>query len=266
MSPGIDTTLASPARIYDFLLGGKDNYGVDRAAAEEIIGLVPDAPLAARLNRAFLTRAVEYLTAAGIRQFIDVGAGLPTQGNVHEVAQRAAPEARVVYVDNDPVVLAHGRALLETSSGVAVIEGDLRRPEEILADARVRELIDFDRPVGLLLMAVLHFVTDEDKPHAHVRRLTDALPPGSHLAVSHGWTGGLGETAFEAAQVIYRRTGSAVQPRDPGEVERFFDGLDLVAPGVTWLSEWRPVPGRGVRPSDPARSCLLGAMGRVGER
>ena len=263
MSPGIDTTVASPARIYDYLLGGKDNYAVDRAAAEEIIGLVPEAPMAARLNRAFLTRAVRFMAAAGIRQFIDVGAGLPTRGNVHEVAQRGAPEARVVYVDNDPVVLAHGRALLETSAGVAVVEGDLRRPEEILADARVRELIDFGRPVGLLLMAVLHFVADEDEPHACVRRLTGALPPGSLMAISHGWTGGLGAGAAEVAQVIYRRTACEIQPRDPAEVGRFFDGLDLVAPGVTWLSDWRP--GLGPRPSDPARSCLIGAVGRIGE-
>ncbi|MGW3768959.1 SAM-dependent methyltransferase [Actinomadura verrucosospora] len=258
----IDTLQASPARIYDYFLGGKDNYAVDRAAAEEIMKTVPDAPAAARANRDFLTRAVRHLAAqAGIRQFIDVGTGLPTQGNVHEIARDAAPDARVVYVDHDPVVLAHGRALLEGSPSVAVVEGDLRRPEELLADPRLNELIDFDEPVGLLLVAVLHFVHDDDDPAGLVGRLARRLPSGSHVVISHGYDGGMDPGDTEHSRAVYRRSKLPIYSRGPEEVARCFAGLEILDPGVVWVPQWgRPRPA-GPAP-DPRWCHFIGAVAR----
>ncbi|WP_168221040.1 SAM-dependent methyltransferase [Actinomadura sp. WMMA1423] len=258
----IDTLRASPARIYDYYLGGKDNYAVDREAAEEIMKTVPEAPAAARANRDFLTRAVRHLAAqAGIRQFIDVGTGLPTQGNVHEIARDAAPDARVVYVDNDPVVLAHGRALLEGSPSVAVVEGDLRRPEELLADPRLNELIDLGEPVGLLLVAVLHFVHDEDDPAGLVGRLADRLPPGSHVVVSHGYDGGMDPGDTEHSQAVYRRSKLPIYSRGPEEVARCFTGLEILEPGIVWVPQWGRPPLAGPA-RDPQMSHFIGAVAR----
>ncbi|SNR52582.1 SAM-dependent methyltransferase [Actinomadura mexicana] len=258
----IDTLQASPARIYDYYLGGKDNYAVDRAAAEEVMKTVPDAPAAARANRDFLTRAVRYLAAqAGIRQFLDVGTGLPTQGNVHEIARDAAPDARVVYVDNDPVVLAHGRALLEGSPCVAVVEGDLRRPEELLADPRLNELIDLGEPVGLLLVAVLHFVHDDDDPAGLVGRLAGRLPSGSHVVISHGYDGGMDPGDTEHSQAVYRRSKLPIYSRGPEEVARCLTGLEILDPGIVWVPRWdRPHPARPAR--DPEWSHFIGAVAR----
>ncbi|WP_233617876.1 SAM-dependent methyltransferase [Actinomadura sp. WAC 06369] len=255
---GIDTTVATPARIYDYFLGGKDNYAVDRQAAEEIMKAVPEAPAAALANRAFLRRAVRFMAEAGIRQFLDVGAGLPTQGNVHEVAQEIRPESRIVYVDNDPVVLVHGRALLEANSDVAVVRGDLRRPEEILAEPRLNELIDLDEPVGVLLIAILHFIGDEENPFDLVARLMERLPPGSHLAISHGYEGGMADGTSEHAQGVYRRSTSAIHSRNPRTVERFFTGTDIVEPGVVWVPQWRAEEAA----AEPERTHFLGAVGR----
>ncbi|QFG27620.1 SAM-dependent methyltransferase [Actinomadura sp. WMMB 499] len=258
---GIDTTVATPARIYDYFLGGKDNYAVDRAAAEEIMKAVPEAPTSARANRAFLRRAVRYMAGAGITQFVDIGAGLPTQGNVHEVAQEIRPESRIVYVDNDPVVLVHGRALLEANADVAVIAGDLRRPEEILADPRLSELIDLDEPVGVLLIAILHFIGDEEEPFDLVKRLMEPLPAGSHLAISHGYEGGMVEGTSEHARGVYRRSTSAIHSRDPRTVERFFAGADIAEPGVVWVPEWGLGEGEPT-PMEPERTHFLGAVAR----
>ncbi|GGV32829.1 hypothetical protein GCM10010182_65570 [Actinomadura cremea] len=258
---GIDTTVATPARIYDYFLGGKDNYAVDREAAEEIMKAVPEAPAAARANRAFLRRAVRHMAEAGIRQFIDVGAGLPTQGNVHEVAQEIRPESRIAYVDHDPVVLVHGRALLEANADVAVVRGDLRRPEEILADPRLTELIDLDEPVGVLLVAILHFIGDDEEPFDLVARLMEPLPAGSRLAISHGYEGGMADGTSEHAQGVYRRSTSAIHSRDPRTVERFFAGADIVEPGVVWVSEWGLGEGEEA-PPEPERTHFLGAVGR----
>ncbi|MCP2338903.1 SAM-dependent methyltransferase [Actinomadura rupiterrae] len=257
----VDTKTPSSARIYDYFLGGKDNYAADRAAAEEILRSIPESSAAARANRGFLTRAVRFLVReAGISQFLDIGAGLPTQGNVHEIAQGEAAEARVVYVDNDPVVLAHGRALLETNPRVAVLHGDLRCPEEILADARLRELIDFSEPLGLLLVGVLHFVGDGDQPYEHVRHLIDVLAPGSHAVISHGYKGGLKPEVNEAAQRVYRRSTLAIHSRDPGEVAEFFRGLDVLPPGIVWVTEWRPNPADHL--PDPTHARFIGGVAR----
>ena len=184
----IDTTIPHPARVYDYLLGGKDNFAADRAAAEQLIAVSPGVREGVRAHRAFLRRAVRYLAAeAGMKQFLDIGTGIPTQGNTHEVAQEIVPEARVAYVDNDPIVLVHGRALLTShpAGKTTVIEADLRRPEEILAHPDVRDTIDFSRPVALILAGVLHFLTDEEDPHGVVERLKAAVPSGSHLLLSH---------------------------------------------------------------------------------
>ncbi|MEU8346238.1 SAM-dependent methyltransferase [Actinomadura meyerae] len=258
----IDPGTASPARIYDYYLGGKDNYEVDRAAADAIMKTVPEAPAAARANRDFLGRAVRYLAArAGIRQFIDVGAGLPTQGNVHEIVHGIAPDGHVVYVDNDPVVLIHGRALLEGSPSVAVVPGDLRRPEEFMADPRLTELIDFTEPVGLLLVAVLHFIPDDDDPAGLVARLVERLPSGSLVVVSHGYEGGMDPGDVEHALGVRRTTAAPICSRGPGEVAALLPGLDVLDPGIVWIPEWDlphpPAPG-----ADPRMSHFVGGVAR----
>lgn len=182
----IDTTKPSVARVYDFMLGGKDNFASDRNVAEMALGIAPDAPEAARASRAFLRRVVRYLAAsAGVHQFIDLGSGLPTQGNVHEIAQRVDPRARVVYVDNDPIVLAHGRAILSQPDTTAVIEADIGDPDAVLESAKVRRLIDFDEPVGLLMFSILHHLADAERPSELTARYRDRLPSGSHLAIAH---------------------------------------------------------------------------------
>ncbi|WP_254715522.1 SAM-dependent methyltransferase [Actinomadura sp. NAK00032] len=258
----IDSGTASPARIYDYYLGGKDNYEVDRAAAEAIMKTVPEAPAAARANRAFLARAVRYLAAhAGIRQFVDVGAGLPTQGNVHEIVHGVAPDGHVVYVDNDPTVLVHGRALLEGSPNVAVIRGDLRRPEEIMADPRLAELIDLTEPVGLLLVAILHFIPDGDDPAGLVARLVERLPSGSHVVVSHGYEGGMDPGDVEHAIGVRRGTAAPICSRGPEQVAGLLTGLDVLPPGIVWIPEWG-LPHPPAPAADPQLSHFIGGIAR----
>ncbi|MGW3349357.1 SAM-dependent methyltransferase [Nonomuraea rubra] len=242
---GIDTTRPNVSRVYDFMLGGKDNYEADRRMAQLALEVAPDAPEAARANREFLGRVVRFLAAeAGIRQFLDIGSGLPTQGNVHEIAQAAAPGTRVVYVDNDPIVLVHGRALLAVGDGSTVVEADLRDPDGIIADPEVRRLIDFDRPVGLLMFAILHHLTDEEDPAGIAARMVDRLAPGSYLAVSHFHNPGLtypevSKQAF-AAEKIFNETLGTGRWRTREEILAYFDGLDLLEPGLVPLPEWRP--------------------------
>jgi S-adenosyl methyltransferase len=245
--PGIDVTVPSPARIYDVFLGGKDNYAADRAAAEVAIKAGPDIPRAARENRAFLRRAVRFAVQNGIRQFIDLGAGLPTQGNVHEVAQSLTPAARVVYVDNDPIVLAHARALLPPSETTAVIQADFRQPAVILGHPKTRALIDLDQPVAVLMLAVLHFAGD-DEVRATIRTFRDAMVPGSLLILSHSTTEGHPETGDEAASA-WKNATARLQSRTQKEIEALFDGFDLLEPGVVWVPQWRPDPdvGEGTR-------------------
>jgi hypothetical protein len=244
----INTGVPNPARIYDYLLGGKDNFPADREIAEQMLAIAPVAREVVEDNREFLRRAVEVLADAGTRQFIDLGSGLPTQGNVHEIAQAAAPGSRVVYVDNDPMVVAHSRALLAGDNTVA-IEGDLRQPDKVLEHPEVRELIDFGQPVALLLLAILHFVPDDEDPFGIVARYRDALPAGSHLAISHG-TRDIPERpdlspedmADMGAKVeqLYQLTTASLVTRTRAEVERFFDGLELLDPGVVEIQRWRP--------------------------
>jgi hypothetical protein len=245
----VNTSVPNPARIYDYLLGGKDNYPADRDVAEQLLALAPVAREVVQDNRAFLRRAVRLLThEAGIRQFIDLGSGLPTQGNVHEIAQAIAPDARVVYVDNDAMVVTHSRALLAGDNTLAV-EADLRVPDLIVGNPEVRELIDFDQPIALLLVAILHFIPDEDDPLGIVTRFRDALPSGSYLVVSHGTRDvpvrpdmSAEAMAEMGARVerLYQQTTASIVTRTHGQVERFFDGFDLLDPGLVEIQRWRP--------------------------
>jgi SAM-dependent methyltransferase len=236
---GIDTTVPTTARMYDFWLGGHDNFAADRTAALAVSEAAPEAPLMARENRKFLRRAVRYLAAeAGISQFLDIGTGLPTQGNVHQVAQAVNPDARVVYVDNDPMVLAHSRAL-KTGGNTVVIEADLRQPRVILDHPSTNALIDFSRPLAVLLVAVLHFVGDKDQPHAIVSVIRDALPPGSLLVISHV-TGDIRPEAAANSETEYKKVTPGATLRTQEQIHRFFTGLDLLDPGLVPVPRWRP--------------------------
>jgi SAM-dependent methyltransferase len=258
--PAFDTSVANQARIYDYLLRGKDNYAADRAAAEAALKVYPEWGFTARANRAFLGRAVRYLTTgAGIRQFLDIGTGIPTAENTHQVAQAIAPESRVVYVDYDPIVLAHARALLISHEAGATdyIDSDLRDTDTILAQAS--QLLDFTKPVGVTLIAILHAIPDADDPHAIVATLMDALSPGSHLALSHlGREFVAPETLEEVEGVSSRMIQEQFAWRSREQVERFFTGMDLVAPGLVRVEEWRPERGSG----EAGESPLWGAVGR----
>jgi O-methyltransferase involved in polyketide biosynthesis len=244
---GLDISIPNVARIYDFLLGGKDNFAADREVAGKILQELPCAALACRQNREFLARVVQVLADSGVRQFLDIGSGLPAKDNVHEVAQAAAPGSRVVYVDYDNVVVSHAKALLESGSpGVAVVEADLRDPGKILEVAG--GLIDFGEPVAVLMFAVLHFLTDADQPREVVRSLTEAIVPGSALALSHVTGDGIAPDASQAAQQVYHRASAPVVPRSRQDITGFFDGLCLVEPGVTDINLW---PGKSPGPAAP---------------
>ncbi|MGC4879875.1 SAM-dependent methyltransferase [Micromonospora sp. DT43] len=253
-SDRIDTSVAHPARRYNYWLGGKDNFQADRESGDTIAASFPTIRTAALENRRFLQRAVGYLAReTGIRQFLDIGTGIPTANNTHEVAQGVAPESRVVYVDNDPIVLAHARALLSsTPEGVtAYIDADLRDPERILRHPELLRTIDLSQPVGLMLVAVLHFVPDDDDPYALVRRLLDALPAGSYLAASHATHEYLPPAIAEEARAAARGGGphGLINLRTRAEFTRFFSGLDVVEPGITSVAEWRAESEPQPRPS-----------------
>lgn len=237
---GIDTTVAHGARIYDYLLNGKDNFEVDRNAAEAALASAPILRTVATENRAFLGRVVRFLAAeAGIRQFIDIGTGLPTQNNVHQIAQAAAPGTRVVYVDNDPIVLAHGRALLSVDETTTVIQADIRQPGEIFHHPQLRELIDFDEPVAILLIGVMHFVSHDEDPAGIMSYLRDAVVPGSYLAVSQ-ITADRHPEAVASAVHAFGQGGSHGTPRSREEIEQLFAGCELIEPGLVYVPEWRP--------------------------
>jgi hypothetical protein len=256
---GIDVTVPSVARVYDFFLGGKDNFAVDRELAEQILRQAPETPDVARANRRFLGRAVEFLAAAGIRQFLDLGAGLPSQNNVHEVAQRVRPDARVVYVDNDPIVSAHARALLAGGDSTAVVQGDIRDPERILANAAVKRMIDFSQPVAVMFVAVLHFVTDDQDPRGIVSALTERLVPGSFMSLSHGTFGGYSSEVAATFQEKYQNASSPVMLRDRDAVARFFDGFELLDPGLVSPTDWR---SNDLERARPGGEWMLAGVGR----
>ncbi len=246
---GIDTSTPHEARVYDYILGGKDNYEVDRAAGDQILQVVPQMRAWARQNRGFLKRAVQYVAEQGVSQFFDIGTGLPTAENTHEVAHAVDPDARVVYVDYDPIVLAHARALLASGDNTAYIQGDLRQPAALLDAAR--ETLDFDRPVAVLLIAVLHHLADDEDPGAHVRTLLDAVPAGSYLVMTHGTYDFLDPA--DAAQLDQVLTASPMpfRARTRAEVEAtFLAGLELVEPGMAPTTGWRVETGDTGTPPD----------------
>jgi S-adenosyl methyltransferase len=258
-APQFDVTTPSVARMYDYYLGGKDNFEVDRAAVDRVAEVIPEIGDVALENRAFLRRAVRYMARQGIRQFIDIGSGLPTVGNTHEIAQQIAPDARVVYVDNDPVVLVHGRAILSADDNTTVVTADMREPGTVLDDPETRTLIDFDEPVGVLLIAMTHFLTMDERPPV-MGELHGALAPGSYLAATHVTTEGKQAEAYKQIEAVYATTPTPIFFRGPADISLFFDGYDLVDPGLVTLERWRPDP------SDPApvTSWLYGGVGRRG--
>jgi hypothetical protein len=244
-----DPTVPNVARIYDTLLGGKDNFAADREAAARLLEAVPQAAVAARENRAFLNRAVRYLAhEAGIRQFLDIGAGLPAARAVHEIVHGLVPPPVVVYADNDPVVIRHADALISGRPGVAAIHADLRQPGALLDQATWRNLIDLARPVAILLVAILHFIEDTEDPWAIVNRLKDQMAPGSYLVISHVTADHITPQAAQQAQSAYQGASAPGVPRSRAQVARFFGGLEMVSPGLVSVSGWRPgeighVPG-----------------------
>jgi trans-aconitate methyltransferase len=257
----IDTTVAHPARVYDFWLGGKDNYAPDREAAEQVIARNPGILPAVRCNRALLVRMVTYLAReAGIRQFLDLGAGLPSNNNVHEVARRVAPDTRVVYVDNDPIVLVHARALLGGHGTVAFTMADIREPRDILAEAA--NTLDFSQPVAVLLLMTLQFVPDDQDPCGILAQLMSATVPGSHLAISHPALEQAGDVASRATERYNQLVATGMTRRTHAEIARFFDGLELVEPGIVPLAQWRPEPGDPDATGSSPALCGLGR--RVG--
>ncbi|GAA2397889.1 hypothetical protein Cme02nite_06270 [Catellatospora methionotrophica] len=240
--PGVDTSTPHSARMYDWWLGGKDNFAADRAMGDAFIQAIPTIKTMAKENRKFLGRAVKYLVAdVGIRQFLDIGTGIPTRPNLHEDAQAIAPETRVVYVDNDPIVLAHARALLVSSEEgrSEYIHADLRKPQEILSDPALLQTLDLSKPVALMMVAVLMLLKDTDDPWGHVRELMEALPSGSYLTITHPGRE-FDEEAMEVIRSSAERGGMTVIPRTQADVARFFDGWDLVEPGVVPVMGWHP--------------------------
>ncbi|KPI26183.1 SAM-dependent methyltransferase [Streptomyces sp. NPDC054950] len=257
----IDTSKPHPARMYDWYLGGKDNYPVDEAMGRQMLALDPRVPVMARVNRAFMHRSTRWLATNGVRQFLDVGTGIPTEPNLHQVAQRIAPDARVVYCDNDPIVLAHAAALLRSTSEGATeyLQADVRDPDAIIAGAG--KILDLSRPVALSLVALLHFVSDEDGAHELVDRLLAALPSGSYLMMTHA-TADFSPEESAAATAKLKAAGVTLALRSREEFTRFFDGLDLVEPGVAVVPEWHPELGEPVPGQDDGVIPGYGAVGR----
>ncbi|MFI5494998.1 SAM-dependent methyltransferase [Actinoplanes sp. NPDC051859] len=249
----------SSARIYDALLGGNHNFAADRAAAQQLLAVIPRAGEMARANRAFLHRAVRYLLDRGVHQFLDIGSGIPTVGNVHEIAQRVVPDARVIYVDIDPVAVAHSNDILHGNPNAAAIQADMRFPEAILHHPQVGSLLDLGQPVGLLLVSMLHFVPDDDAFTA-VARLRAALPAGSYIVISHGVSETPADAAEDQITALYRRTDvSNAHGRSRAEILSFFGDATLVPPGLVWVPEW-PRGGSG----DPHDMAIVAAVGQLG--
>lgn len=257
----VDLTRPSIARAYDYWLGGAHNFAVDREFSRKLFEAVPDTRLMARANRAFLHRAVRFMTDAGVRQFLDIGSGIPTVGNVHEIAQQAAPDARVVYVDVDPVAVAHSELILADNDQATAIREDARHPDAILAHPQTRALLDLSRPVGLLLVAVLHYIPDQDNPHAIVAQYRQELCPGSYVAIAHPTADSRPTDAREAVRMT-EQTATTARPRPMADVQQLFTGLELVEPGIVWAPLWRPAsPDDAV--DEPERSVNYVGVGRV---
>jgi SAM-dependent methyltransferase len=264
--PGVDITRPSIARVYDYMIGGKDNFAVDRAAAEAAMKITPDGGQAGRASRAFLRRVVRYLAATEhIDQFLDIGSGLPTQGNVHEIAQLANPAARVVYVDNDPMALAHGRALLADAERTIVVQGDAREPAALLADPQVTKALDFSRPIGLLMLGILHHVNDTEDPLSIAERFRSALVPGSFLAIDHFHDPGEAHPDISrrarAVEKVFNETMGTGRWRRYDEILAYFGDFELVDPGLVPVCEWRLDPEERFAQTDTYYT-LIGGVAR----
>lgn len=258
---GINPGVASPARMYDYYLGGKDNFAADRAAAEKALSVVPHGRSVARANRWFLIRAVDYCARQGITQYVDLGTGIPTSPNVHETARVLIPDTRVLYVDNDPVVTTHNRALLaDKQDGVVAAEGDIRDPEGILASPELRQLIDFRQPVAVLLVAVLHFIRDQEDPAGIVRTFIDHMAPGSFLVLSHITSTGTRPEVVATIEEAYRGASAPAVFRTEDQIRAWFGGLELVEPGLVDTADWRN--HHGIRLAEPPALRILAGIGR----
>jgi hypothetical protein len=255
--PELETNVPQTARIWNYWLGGKDNFPVDRAVGDQILEAFPAIVENARASRAFLARAVRYLAGeAGIRQFLDIGTGLPTANNTHQVAQAVAPESRIVYVDNDPIVLTHARALLTSTpeGATAYIDADLRDPDRIMKEAA--RTLDFTQPIAIMLMGILGHIADDDEALSIVRRLVDAVPSGSYLTMNDG--SDTSEEVVEAARIWNQSANPTYHLRSPDRIARFFDGLELVEPGVVSPPRWRPDPSVSGLPAEIDSFCGVG--------
>lgn len=267
MEPGfapsqIDTSRPHPARMYDYYLGGKDNYVVDREAAAAVLRTLPEARDIARENRAFLRRVVRYLVRqAGIRQIIDIGTGIPTAGNVHEVAHQIDKGVRVAYVDNDPIVHVHASALLTGQGRTSIVLADLRDPRGILDHPKVQQLIDFSEPTALLLVAIMHFITDQEDPGQIIGAFRDALAPGSYLALSHGTADFHDQAIADQGTAVYAKATAPLVLRGHAQVTALFDGWDLIEPGVVQVPLWRP-DGKRMRPRELDKIGIYGGVAR----
>jgi len=259
---GVDLSVPSPARMYDYYLGGAHNFGVDRELAAQVIRVMPDVPKIAQANRAFLHRAVRFLLGAGVRQFIDIGSGIPTEGNTHETAQQQVPGSRVLYVDHDAVAVAHSEQILGANPGAGVLRADLRRPEEILDSPELGGLLDLAQPVGVLMLAVLPFISEDERPEELIGQFRERVAPGSYLVISHG-TGEVRPAQASAAASLYRSAADKATLRSRSRVRELFDGWDLVEPGVVWLPQWHPDWPDDVGP-DPAAISVAAGVGRRG--
>ena len=262
LPPEINVGVAHPARVYDYFLGGKDNYAADRALGDALTVQVPSAPYSARANRAFLGRAVRYLVKErGIRQFLDIGTGIPSAGNTHEVAQALAPDTRALYVDNDPIVLAHARALMSShpAGATTFIQADAREPGKILADPALCETLDLAEPVALMLLSILPLFRDDENPQGIVSTLLAALPSGSYLTISHITADFIKPEQAAGAVAAGRHSGVTYVPRTQAEIAAFFSGLDLVEPGVVPILAWHPDDGE---PADPHAASHYAGMAR----
>ena len=255
----VDLERPNAARVYDVYLGGAHNFAVDREFARRAKELLPDVDVVARMNRTYLQRVVRELSRAGVDQFLDLGSGIPTVGNVHEIAQGINPDAKVVYVDNEPVAVSHSALILEGNERAAVVQADIRRPSEVLDAEETRRLLDFDRPVAVIMCTILHFISDGDDPMGVVAAYRDALAPGSYLAISHGTTDNRPD--LQAFGEAYRDTPNPVTLRPRDQVARFFDGFELIEPGLVFTPQWRPESPADVG-DEPERSGVYAGVAR----
>ncbi len=250
------------ARMWDYFLGGAHNFAIDRQTAEQAIKLYPDLPLVAHVTRAFLRRAVRFLLDQGVDQFLDIGSGIPTVGNVHEIAQRVNPAARVVYVDIDPVAIAHSQAILQGTDNAVAVELDARRPDEIVAHPDVCRVLDWTRPVGMLAIAMFHFVPDDAEALSIIRFLRDFVADGSYMALTHATSDGVEQARAAQGEQLYRRTSAPLHFRTHAQVAGLFEGLELVEPGVVYVPLWRPGADDDLLLDQPERSANYAGVGR----